>query len=115
MTHELDPKERRMRTRYPAMSGHMVEFIFTGLPAYQLKAKDISATGIGVIVRPDSKFLTLIEVGQEVNIRLITPRESRHKPGRYNARVSHITSLDEGKFKGHRLVALELIVETSGH
>jgi hypothetical protein len=57
----------------------------------------------------------LIEAGQEVSIRLIAPRESRHKPGRYNARISHITSLDEGKFKGHRLVALELIVEMSGH
>ncbi len=97
------------------MSGHMVEFVFTGFPVYQLKAKDISETGIGVIVKPDSKFMTLIKVGQEVSIRLITPPESRHKPGRYKTRISHITSLEEGKFKGHKLVALELISEISGH
>lgn len=93
----------------------MVEFVFTGTPVYQLKAKDISETGIGVIVRPDSKFLTLIEVGQELTVRLISPRESRHKPGRYKTRISHITSLDEGKFKGHKLVALELVSEISGY
>lgn len=88
MKRESDSRERRMRTRYPAMSGHMVEFVFTGFPVYQLKAKDVSETGIGVIVKPDSKFMTLIKVGQEVSIRLITPHESRHKPGRYQTRIS---------------------------
>ena len=43
------------------MSEHMVEFAFAGVPVYQLKAKDISETGIGVIVRADSKFLNLIQ------------------------------------------------------
>jgi hypothetical protein len=90
------------------MSGQMVEFHFPGVPVYQLKAKDISETGIGVVVRPDSKFLTLFQVGQEIHLKLLTPQESSHKQGFYKARISRITDLDDGKFKGHKLVALEL-------
>ena len=84
-----------------------------GVPVYQLKAKDISETGIGVIVRPDSKFLTLFEVGQEMNVKLFTPQESRHDQGFFKARISHITDLADGKFKEHKLVALELISRIS--
>jgi hypothetical protein len=95
------------------MSGQMVEFRFPGVPVYQLKAKDISETGIGVIVRPDSKFLTLSQVGQEMNVKLLTPQEPRHDQGFYRARISHITDLADGKYKEHKLVALELISRIS--
>jgi hypothetical protein len=95
------------------MSEHMVEFVFPGVPVYQLKAKDISETGIGVIVRPDSKFLTLIQIGEEMKVKLLSPKESRHMQGVYRARIAHITALEEGKFKGHKVVALELISKIS--
>jgi hypothetical protein len=95
------------------MSEHMVEFVFPGVPVYQLKAKDISETGIGVIVRPDSKFLTLIQIGEEMKVKLLSPQESRHMQGVYRARIAHITALEEGKFKGHKVVALELISKIS--
>jgi hypothetical protein len=91
----------------------MVEFVFPGVPVYQLKAKDISETGIGVIVRPDSKFLTLIQIGEEMKVKLLSPQESRHMQGVYRARIAHITALEEGKFKGHKVVALELISKIS--
>jgi len=91
------------------MSEHMVEVAFPGVPVYQLKAKDISETGIGVIVRPDSKFLNLIQIGQEMNVKLLSPQNSAHIQGIYRARIAHITALERGKFKGHKLVALELI------
>jgi len=102
-------REKRIKPRYPALSEHMVVFSFPGVPLYQLKAKDISENGIGVIVKPDSKFLNLIEIGQEMNVELLTPQESRHVQGVYSARIAHITLLEEGRFKGHKLVALELI------
>jgi hypothetical protein len=91
----------------------MVEFVFPGVPVYQLKARDISETGIGVIVRPDSKFLTLIQIGEEMKVKLLSPQESRHMQGVYRARIAHITALEEGKFKGHKVVALELILKIS--
>ena len=101
--------EKRITPRYPALSEHMVVFSFPGAPLYQLKAKEISETGIGVIVKPDSKFLNLIEIGQEMNVELLTPQESRHIQGFYSPRIAHITTLEEGRFKGHKLVGLELI------
>jgi len=91
------------------MSEHMVEVAFPGVPVYQLKAKGISETGIGVIVRPDSKFLNLIQIGQEMNVKLLSPQNSVHIQGIYRARIAHITALEEGKYKGHKLVALELV------
>ena len=95
------------------MSEHMVEFSFAGVPVYQLKARDISETGIGVIVRPDSKFLGLIQPGQEMSVKLLSPEESAHLQGVYRVRIAHVTALAEGKFKGHKLVALELISKIS--
>jgi hypothetical protein len=95
------------------MSEQMVEFHFPGVPVYQLKAKDISETGIGVVVRPDSKFLTLFQVGQEINVTMLTPQESRRDQGVYRAKISHITDFADGKFKKHKLVALELLSRIS--
>jgi hypothetical protein len=91
----------------------MVEFAFPGTPVYQLKAKDLSESGIGVIVRPDSKFLKLIQLGQEMNVKLLSPPDAKHMQGIYKARIAHITDLEEGKFKGHKLMALELISKVS--
>ena len=105
--------EKRIKPRYPALSEHMVVFTFPGAPLYQLKAKDISETGIGVIVKPDSKILNLIEIGQEMKVQLLAPQKSRHIQGFYRARIAHITALAEGRFKGHKLVALELISKIS--
>ena len=107
--------EKRITPRYPALSEHMVVFAFPGAPLYQLKAKDISETGIGVIVKPDSKFLNLVEIGQEMKVEMLTPQESRHIQGFYNARIAHITALEEGRFKGYKLVGLELISKSSGY
>jgi hypothetical protein len=106
-------EEKRIKPRHPALSEHMVVFTFPGAPLYQLKAKDISETGIGVIVKPDSKFLKLIEIGQEMKVELLAPLESRHIQGFYRARIAHITALAEGRFKGYKLVALELISKIS--
>lgn len=80
-----------------------------GTPSYQLKLRDISETGAGVIVRSDSKFLTLIQTGMELDIRLITPRGSRFHAGDYRGRVIRVSELAEGRFRGHQVVGIELI------
>lgn len=103
--------DRRHRPRTPALSEHMMEFALPGFPLYQLKLRDISETGAGVIVRPESKFLERIQIGQEVRMRLISPRGSRFRPGDYRGRVTQITDLSEGKYRGHRLVGIALAAE----
>jgi hypothetical protein len=48
-----------------------------------------------------------------MKVQLLAPQESRHIQGFYRARIAHITALAEGRFKGHKLVALELISKIS--
>jgi hypothetical protein len=106
--------ERRLRPRAPVLSEHMMEFKLPGSPIYQLKLKDITEAGAGVIVKPQSKFLSMIQVGQELSIRLITPRGSPYRPGSYRGRITQITELTEGTYRGHMLVGLSLITEGKG-
>ncbi len=84
----------------------MVEIKFTGNPIYQLKVRDISDEGVGVLVRPDSRLLKLIEIGQEISVKLILPRNYRGPSGTFRAKVEHITEIQEGRFKGHMILGL---------
>jgi len=104
-------RERRTRPRTPVMSEYMMAFLFRGSPCYQLKLRDISETGAGVVVLPQSQILTLIATGQEVNIRLVTPRGSPFRAGGYRGRVTQINDITEGKYRGHKLVGIELVAE----
>ena len=101
--------ERRAAPRYPASSEHMVEFGIPGALIYQLKCQDVSERGAGVIVKPDSKFLDLIKVDQQLKVKLLSPGGSQPSQGIYQIRIAHITESTEGRFKGHVVVGLELL------
>jgi hypothetical protein len=101
--------EKRRERRPIALSHHMAEFKFPEAPTYQLKLQDVSARGAGVIVRRDSKFLSLIAIGQELNLRLLSPSRSEIITGDYKARVEHITELTEGRYAGHFVVGLSIL------
>lgn len=100
-------KDRRIAQRY-ALTDHMIIFKFSAVPAYQLKLQDVSQTGGGVIVRPDSKLLTLVQIDQELKANLVSPRDSQLAQGIYQVRIAHITESKEGRFKGHMVVGIAL-------
>ncbi|MGE5258704.1 MAG: hypothetical protein ACM3KE_18675 [Hyphomicrobiales bacterium] len=91
------------------MSHHMAEFKFPDAPTYQLKLQDVSPGGAGVIVRRDSRFLSMVSIGQELNLRLLSPSNSEIITGDYQARVEHITELREGRYAGHFMVGLSML------
>jgi hypothetical protein len=101
--------EVRKKPRSKDLSNPMVEIKSPGNPIYQLKVRDISDEGVGVLVRPDSKLLNLIEIGHEVSVNLVLPRHYRGPSGNFRARVEHITEIQEGRFKGHRIVGLSFL------
>ena len=70
-------KDRRTSLRHPAQPEQMVVFDMKGYPVYQLKLQDVSKTGAGVIVRHDSKLLTLVQVDQQLTMRVLSPKNSR--------------------------------------
>lgn len=88
-----------------------MEFKLPGSPNYQLKLRDLSETGAGVIVRSESKFLGLVRIGQELRVKLIAPRGSTFQSGSYRGRIAQITGLVEGRYRGHTLVGISLVSE----
>jgi PilZ domain len=84
-----------------------------GCPTYQLKLQDVSPSGAGIIVRADSKFLTLVAVGQELSVRLLSPINSENVMVDYKAKVVDISELKDGRYKGHFVVGLLFIKEMS--
>ena len=103
--------DRRSKARFTLSSNPMIEIRFTGHPAYQLKARDLTNEGAGIVVRPDSNLLKMIEVGQELNIRLVLPRDYRGPSGHFRSRVMHINEIQEGPFKGHMVIGLSFLTK----
>ena len=103
------PPERRYRSRSTDLSDPLAEIKFSGSPAYMLKVRDLSDKGAGIVVKSDSGLLKMIEIGQELKVRLILPREYRGPFGSYRSRVEHITEIQEGPFRGHMILGLSFL------
>jgi hypothetical protein len=108
-------KDRRTAPRQPVITEHMAQFIIPGSTVYQLKLQDISQTGAGVVVRSDSKLLTMIQVDQHLKVKLLSPRDAHSPQGDYQARIAHITESQEGRFKGHVVVGIELLQKVADY
>jgi hypothetical protein len=101
-------KERRGKHRRTQLRNYRVEIILIGAPIYQFRVMDINSDGAGILVKEDSKFLNMIEVGQIVDTEFISP-EGTSPAGNYRAEIRHITKPDKGKNKGHFLVGLKIL------
>ena len=101
-------KERRARPRRTVLRNYRIEIKLIGAPIYQFRVRDVSSDGAGILIKEDSKFLNLIEVGQIVDTEFISP-EGTDPAGNYKAEIRHITKPNEGKHKGHYLVGLKII------
>jgi hypothetical protein len=104
--------ERRREPRATELSNQRAEFKLTYVPVYQLKVRDLSAKGAGIVVRADSNVLKMIQVGQELDVKMIPETAS---PGYQRSRVAHVTELKEGRFKGHMLVGISIRGRVNPH
>jgi hypothetical protein len=102
------PEERRAWTRRTQLRNYRVEIKLVGQPMYQLRVRDISEKGAGLLVKDDSEFLNLIEVGQVVEADFISPT-GKMPAGLYKVEIRHITKHAKGKLRGHRLVGVSII------
>jgi hypothetical protein len=98
--------EKRSKPRVVDLPNSMLEIKFPGQPVYQLKIRDLSDDGVGIIVRQDSHLLLQIEVGQELVVKLISPEGCEGPSGQYQSRVEHVTEVHEGPFQGHMIIGL---------
>lgn len=99
-------RDRRAKQRSKELLNPMVVVSVSGCPQYQLKVRDLSEKGAGIVVRPDSNFLQMVAVGQEVNVRLILPREYKGPSGNFRSIVEHITEVQDAPYKGHLIVGV---------
>jgi len=107
---QLDqPPDRRHRYRSKDLSKPTIVIGLPGGPLYQLKLRDLSYEGAGILVRADSQFLQKVEIGRELKVRVVLPRGYQGPSGYYQSRVEHITELREGPFKGHLIVGLSFL------
>jgi hypothetical protein len=101
-------KERRAKHRRTQLRNYRVEIKLVGAPIYQFRVNDVSSDGAGILIKEDSKFLNLIEVGQIVDADFISPKGTE-PAGNHKAEIRHITKPNEEKNKGHFLVGLKIL------
>ena len=101
-------KEQRSEPRRVKLRNYRIEIKFVGKPIYQFRVINVTAKGAGLLIKDDSAFLKMIEVGQIVEVDFISP-EARAPSGLYKAEIKHITKLDEQDHRGHHLVGLSIL------
>jgi hypothetical protein len=98
-------REKRSEPRRAKLRNYRVAIKFVGKPIYQFRVINVSAKGSRLLIKNDSAFLKMIEVGQIVEANFISP-EGTAPSGLYKAEIKHITKLDKKENLGHRLVGL---------
>lgn len=101
-------KEKRSQSRRAKLRNYRIEIKFVGKPIYQFRVINVTGEGAGLLIKDDSAFLKMIEVGQIVEADFISPKGTAPS-GFYKAEIKHITKLDTQEHRGHHLVGLSIL------
>lgn len=102
--------EERREPRSPASQYSSVEFSASKVsPVHQFKLRDISASGMGILVKEDSAVLTDLKVGDTLDMKYYPLDLS--EPEHMNTEIRHITKAEEERFKGHYFVGLLILAK----
>ena len=86
---------------------HSVEFPTNGC-AYQFKIYNNESTSLGILVKENSGVLNLLKAGDIMNMKYYSSGSNLSTDYMKTA-IRHINKHDQGRFKGHYLVALEIL------
>ena len=90
---------------------HSVEFSVNGLNVlYQSKIWNASSASMFALVKENSDILSWIHVGDVLNMKYYT-RDTMCPTRNFDTKIEYITKDHEGRFKGHYLVGLEILVD----
>jgi hypothetical protein len=93
---------------------HSVEFSIQGVElAYQFKIWNTSSTPMCVLVKEDSAILPQLKEGDTLDLKFYSS-EAGHSTASLKTTIRHITR-DQGRFRGHYLVALEILKAPDPH
>jgi len=112
MEHGATPSflaERRSEPRKLLDRYYSVEFAFNEQgPVYQFKLRNVSSTGLCILVRENSAVMRQLQVGDVLDMRYCSP-ENPVPTQAIKTRIRHITQDEEGRFKDHFLVGLSVV------
>jgi len=104
--------EKRSEPRKILDQYFSVEFsISKMLPVHQFKVRDVSPSGIGILVNERSAVLDHLAVGKILEMKY-NPRDSSDLPESLETKIGHITKIEQGKYKGHYLVGMLILKKT---
>ena len=104
-------QEKRAYPRRNQLRNYRIEIKLIGVPIYQFRVSNVSFNGAGILIKEDSDFLNMIEVGQVVDADFISPNGT-DPVGLYRVEIKHITKPSKGNNKGHCLVGLSILEKT---
>ena len=112
MEHGATPsllRERRSEPRTLLDRYYSVEFAFNEQgPVYQFKLRNVSSTGLCILVRENSAVMRRLQVGDVLDMRYCSP-ENPAPAQALKTRIQHITQDAEGRYKDHFLVGLSIV------
>ena len=100
--------EKRSEHRPAASRDYRMEIKFVGEPIYQFRLINVANEGAGILVKDDSAFLNMIEVGQIEDVTFKSPKGS-NPSGIYKIQIKHISRLGKKIPKGHLLVGISIL------
>ena len=74
-------------------------------PVFQFRVRDISPSGMGILVNEGSMALKYLKVGQ-VLLMKYNPENPDDSPEQLETEIRHITLVADGRYRGHYLVGL---------
>jgi hypothetical protein len=104
-------KEKRSEPRRTKLKNYRIEIKFVGKPIYQFRVINVTTKSAGLLIKDDSAFLEMIEVGQILEADFISP-EGRIPSGLYKVEIKHITKLYKKEHRGHHLMGLLILKKT---
>jgi len=105
------------RLRHPTDGDkyYSAEFWINGLGTpYQFKIRNDLSRPLSVLVREDSKIVPWLRVGDIVTVRYHSVK-AHYAPECLDTAIRHISKNEEGRFKGHYQVGLEILSEQDLH
>ena len=105
----LSDTELRSDIREAAAQGGSIEFKPSeNSMIYQFSLRDLSAKGLGIIVRNDSASLNHLAVGQVLSLTL-HQSDGNISKDRFQAEIRHISEPEDGQHPNHKIVGLRII------
>ena len=109
---EKGTAENRSEPRNLVDQYRSVEFSISKTdPICQFSVRDVSPSGMGILLNSSSKTLKYLEVGQMLDMTY-NPETEGGPPVRMKTEIRHITYLEDGRFKGQYLVGLLIKTES---